>query len=848
MNNRGFPPGGLILVDAETPFREWILDSQTLNIGFVEFRTPQRREQFEIPTIPLRPSFTLDADGDGLHDDAEFIIGTDPLLPDSDEDGVPDGAEITLGLNPRENDSMRTGIDASADTPGTAVDIHAFNDIAIIADADRGISVFNVFNRMFPIIISQVNTPGIANAVAISGNLMAVADGDLGLAVIDITDPPAARVDREIFLGAPAQAVAAGAGLAFVGLTNGKVVQVELATGTILDQITFPLSVHDVFLSGDYLYVLTQGKRHALSYLDGRLNETGSADSPGELIENQRLRLFAGSEIAYAVHRDGYNTFSLANPAEPVLINAGSSSQSGWKQIADNGSDLGIATVGQQLYTYNIDDPGVIRESTSEFRTPGNATAVSIYNGLAYVADGEAGLQVINYTAYDTEKMPPIIELVASFSLDPPAVEEGKLVRLTAIVNDDVQVRNVEFYIDGVRIATDGNYPFEHRFITPRKSQQSTFTLRGRASDTGGNATFTDEIVVVLGGDSTPPQVSRVSPSDGAILARVNSLSVTFNEPINPSSVDDTAFLLFAAGPDGEAGTEDDESIGNGVISYREITNTALMTLNSELPPGLYRGVVIPPIADFAGNSLATEFSWTFRIFSNVDNDNDDLPDEWEQQIIDFDPDDAFVTIADVLPDDDFDGDGLINRGEFFVNTDPTNPNSYNDIISDGDEDFDLDGLSNAEEINRGLNPLNPDSDGDHWPDGIEDETGGDPDNPAVGANLFLHGSAIPVAVTILNSSQTNRLALNTSVGVPPVTVAVTGSGGENELRPNVTIGNPPTTVVVTGNGPGSDLRSNVTVGNPPVDVVVTGAAENKNGLQPNVTIGNPPVSLDWEE
>ena len=34
-------------------------------------------------------------------------------------------------------------------------------------------------------------------------------------------------------------------------------------------------------------------------------------------------------------------------------------------------------------------------------------------------------------------------------------------------VDDDVQVRNVEFFVNGSRVASDGNFPFEHRFVTP---------------------------------------------------------------------------------------------------------------------------------------------------------------------------------------------------------------------------------------------------------------------------------------------------------------------------------------------------------------------------------------------
>src|SRR5205823_14967458 len=45
-------------------------------------------------------STTLDSDGDGLTDDQEVDLGTDPLSADTDGDGIPDGREVSLGLDP----------------------------------------------------------------------------------------------------------------------------------------------------------------------------------------------------------------------------------------------------------------------------------------------------------------------------------------------------------------------------------------------------------------------------------------------------------------------------------------------------------------------------------------------------------------------------------------------------------------------------------------------------------------------------------------------------------------------------------------------------------------------------
>src|SRR5262249_53825889 len=139
-----------------------------------------------------------------------------------------------------------------------------------------------------------------------------------------------------------------------------------------------------------------------------------------------------------------------------------------FKQIVVNGSGLGIATVGvnprpdgtHDVWLYDVSDPAVTNQFLTELATPGVARAVSLFNGLAYVADGDAGLQVINYLAYDALGVAPTITLVTNFA--PGVAEEGQPFRVTATVGDDVQVRNVEFYVDGVKAATDGNFPFEY--------------------------------------------------------------------------------------------------------------------------------------------------------------------------------------------------------------------------------------------------------------------------------------------------------------------------------------------------------------------------------------------------
>jgi hypothetical protein len=196
-------------------------------------------------------------------------------------------------------------------------------------------------------------------------------------------------------------------------------------------------------------------------------------------------------------------------------------------------------------------------------------------------------------------------------------VEENQLVRVTAHVTDDTQVRNVEFWRDGVRVLTDGGFPFEYRFIAPRLNRVS-FTLRARAFDTGGNFTWTDEILITLLPDATPPVLLATLPRDGGRTTSDIAVRAIFNEPMTPIVPPTSPISLTYYGPDGVLGTGDDEAVAGGFVP---LLDPAVLTFvpTSPLDLGFYRAVLSGAVTDLAGNALGSDHSWDFRVMLNPD-------------------------------------------------------------------------------------------------------------------------------------------------------------------------------------------------------------------------------------
>ena len=143
-----------------------------------------------------------------------------------------------------------------------------------------------------------------------------------------------------------------------------------------------------------------------------------------------------------------------------------------------------------------------------------------------------------------------------------------------------------------------------------------TATITTGAKDLAGNSLAADYVWTFTTGvapDTTPPTVSFTAPLNGAVAVPFNRIiQVAFSEAMDPLTITATTFkmtspgLLFTTNP--VAGTV--ASIGT-TATFIPTGNLAANTV--------YTATITSGVKDLAGNSLATDFVWSFTTGAAAD-------------------------------------------------------------------------------------------------------------------------------------------------------------------------------------------------------------------------------------
>lgn len=574
--------------------------------------------QVSNPTVFVYLPSGGDLDSDGIPDLGENILGTSDTDPDSDADGIPDAAELEQGLNPLDNRGFPTGAIASLPLMGEAQGVDVQDDTIYVATGSHGLAIVDGSRFDNPIVQGQIDLTGTTLDVGVdTTRRMAAVAGQTKLHFVDVSDPMAPAVVRSLDIAARQVEVASG----FAFATSGAALTVvDLDNGEIVQRLTLPGTgeVTGLAREGNRLFAYISGS-DTLIALD--ITVADDVQVLGTLsvgIASTDVGLTAGGGTVWLAG-SGLRAVDVSSPAMMRLVGQPTSGPDNFssRRVALNGSGLALVLADGAANVSLYDSSDRARTGADRFLTrfdiPGSARGIAISRGIAYIATAQ-GLQVVNYRPFDTGRVAPTASVVADTVDAEPATDgvqvlEGTRIPLQALVSDDVQVRKVEFLMDGQPIFTDVSFPFDPIFVAPLLAGAvgRTISFQVRATDTGGNVTLSDAIAINVVPDRVGPTIQSISPTDGSSgFSGLRTVRVRFSETVDAAAFTDDTVRLEEAGVDGIFATPDDRRV-SVTRDFRNNDQLLLLQTAEQLPAGHYRVVIEESgVKDAAGNALGS--------------------------------------------------------------------------------------------------------------------------------------------------------------------------------------------------------------------------------------------------
>ncbi|HOX24526.1 MAG TPA: PQQ-binding-like beta-propeller repeat protein [Candidatus Krumholzibacteria bacterium] len=265
---------------------------------------------------------------------------------------------------------------------------------AFVAAGEAGLQVIDIADLSGTRVVASLETPGPATGVAISGSHVFVSAGDGGLVAVDVSDPRCPAIIATHPLTWASDVAVSG--------THAYVANLDLTVFDIADPfdlqlvglVSLPGIVYNVAASGTHVFVYGERGFHAIDARDPRDPQiVGSLfvhrrDSSGGLA-------VAGGHAYAGDCWYGMYVIDIANPAGPPLA--------GRYPIPGSASRVGVAAshayvaAAGRLRVVDLSDwssqaPRVV----GSLQMPGTPLDLAVAGRLVYVADGAAGLSVVD--------------------------------------------------------------------------------------------------------------------------------------------------------------------------------------------------------------------------------------------------------------------------------------------------------------------------------------------------------------------------------------------------------------------------------------------------------------------
>ncbi|MHB1034819.1 MAG: Ig-like domain-containing protein [Pirellulales bacterium] len=515
--------------------------STTDNITNLDNGQPEKALQFAVGKTIAGATVTLYADGVAIG--SAVAEGTTTLVTTSGSLDLADGkhaitARQTLPGEEESADSPARGvtIDTVApvfmnpvrlgkyDTSGNAEDVAVSGTFAYVADGSAGLQILDVSDPAAPVRLGAYDTLD-ARDVAVFGTLAYVADGTAGLQILDVTNPAApVRLGGYDTAGAALGVTVVGT-LAYVADGEAGLVVLDVTDPANPVQLgTFDTSgtALSVTISGTLAYV-ADGIA-GLVILD--VTDPATPVRLGTLdASDSTLGVAVSGTLAYvADNRAGLQIVDVTNPAAPVRLRAYTTggdahavAVSGtWAYVTEYRTGLGPGGDYRSggLYVLDVSNPSIPVRWGSSYYTNGSALDLGLSEGLVYVAQGAAGLQII-----DLDGAPDLTADSDTGISNADNITADNTPTFAFSLPSGFYFR---LYRDGVQISRD----YEQNSYTAAVQPDGTYSFAAVIVDAAGNVSPSSQTMSVTVDTMIPsaPDLRAVSDSGASTTDNLTNL------------------------------------------------------------------------------------------------------------------------------------------------------------------------------------------------------------------------------------------------------------------------------------------------------------------------------------
>ena len=269
----------------------------------------------------------------------------------------------------------------------------------------------------------------------------------------------------------------------------------------------------------------------------------------------------------------------------------------------------------------------------------------------------EAGNLAVEIYVFTIDSTSPVITL--NSPVNNSVVRPGYIIDFS-VTDDNLDLVNYS-------ISGETAQPLESPYdIDTTGWTDGTYTIIVQAIDEAGNAAIRSYTFTIDG--TAPTIISTVPTNNSSDIAVNTTITIEFDEPMNTVSVENSIFISPEVNISGYSWNNDETIL--------TITFSENLTKNTR-----YLITVDRNAKDITGNSLTSNYSWSFTTW--IDTDDDGIPDSQDTD----DDGDGVPDLEDDFPldpteDTDTDSDGIGNNAD---------PDDDNDGVPDVDDPDPLD-------------------------------------------------------------------------------------------------------------------------------------------------------------